>query len=114
MSKTTVIEAAAPIGDPARLKDCCTGLIDRLGTMEMPIDEKRIREAGGCVGGMLVGVMLGGTLEVPLAEASAVADLCAALKETLDDADERRLIAAVHVHACTARDSGTSLEVVFR
>lgn len=107
-------EANAPVADAARLQSCCEALITRLGEMEMPIDELRIREAGGCVGGMLVEMMLNRSLTVPAAEAAAVADLCGSLKDQFDDPDERSIIAAVHAHACAARDAGADLEVAFR
>lgn len=106
--------AAAPVADPGRLQACCEALISRLGEMEMPIDELRIREAGGCVGGMLVDLMLSGTVTVPAAEASAVADLCGSLRDHFDDPDERSIIAALHTHACAARDAGADLQVAFR
>lgn len=107
------VVAAAPVADAARLQAVCEGLVARLGEMEMPIDELRIREAGGCVGGMLVEVMLNRTLTVPLAESAAVADLCAALLDVFEDADERSVIAALHRHACAARDAGADLDVAF-
>lgn len=114
MVETRTIVAEAPVADAERFRARCESLIERLGTMDMPIDEKRIREAGGCVGGMLVGIMLGGTLSVPAAEAGAVADLCASLVDVFDDADDRRIIVALRDHARTARDEAVDLDVTFR
>lgn len=113
MSDVKAIVAEPPVGDADRFKARCGALIDALGSMEMPIDELRIREAGGCVGGMLVEMMLSRKLVVPAAEASAVADLCASLKDHFAEADDRSIIAAVHAHACTARDAGADVEVTF-
>lgn len=112
--QTQTITVDAPVADAARLQACCDALINRLGDMEMPIDELRIREAGGCVGGLLVDMMLSRSITVPAAEASAVADLCAALRDHFADEDERRIIAALHTHASAARDAGADLTVTFR
>jgi hypothetical protein len=114
MSDVKTIVVDPPVGDADRLRQRCSALLDALGSMEMPIDELRIREAGGCVGGMLVEMMLSRSLAVPVAEAAAVADLCASLKDTFDDADDRSIIAFVHVQACAARDGGSDVEVTFR
>lgn len=114
MSNTQTMVADAPVASLDRLKARCAVLVDALGGMEMPVDELRIREAGGCVGGMLVGIMVSGTLSVPADEAAAVADLCAVLGDSFPDADDRRIIAAIHTHACAARDSGVDIDVTFR
>lgn len=113
MSVVNAMEAPPPVLDAERFKARCAALLDILGSMEMPIDELRIREAGGCVGGMLVEMMISRKLVVPAAEASAVADLCASLKDRFEDADDRSIIAAVHAHACVARDGGADVEVTF-
>jgi|GEM_PF-1583678 len=114
MSDVKTIVADPPVGDADCLRQRCGVLIDALGGMEMPIDDLRIREAGGCVGGMLVEMMLSRRLVVPLAESAAVADLCASLKDSFDDADDRSIIAFVHAQACAARDGGSDVEVTFR
>lgn len=92
--------------------DTCFALVDWLGTIEMPEDRVGIREAGGCLGGILVGLMTEGKAAFVKGESANVAALCGYLHQ---DADPKRatILTAIGECAESVAKAGADMEVRF-
>lgn len=107
-ARTQVVEGM----DPQAFSDSCFALLDWLGSIEMPEDRVGIREAGGCLGGILVGLMTEGKATFIPSESGNVAALCGYLR---NDADPKRaaILAAVGDCAEAAVKAGSEIEFSF-
>ncbi|MEO5336675.1 MAG: hypothetical protein H7841_07260 [Magnetospirillum sp. WYHS-4] len=109
MSGTEANTRAVAGMDLQAFNDTCFALVDWLGTVEMPEDRVGIREAGGCLGGILVGLMTEGKATFIPGESGNVAALCGYLK---DDADPHRAAILTVIGDCAqaAVAAGRNLE----
>lgn len=114
MTEPTVETRPLPMADGEAFRAECTAMLDWLGTIEMPEERVGIHEAGGNLGGILVGFLTASRATFYAAEAADVAALCGHLKDTVDNGDRARILEEVWRCALEARESGTDLEVEFR
>lgn len=114
MADMTTETRPRPIKDETAFRAECEAMLDWLGTIEMPEDRVGIHEAGGNLGGILVGLMTASQANFYVAASSDVAALCGYLKNSVDHADRARILESVMRCAEAARDRGVDLVVDFQ
>lgn len=98
---------------PDAFQTVCFETMDWLGGLEMPEDSVGIREAGGCLGGILVSLGTEGKAAFIAAESGNVTRLCGYLVKEADSSDRAALLIAIRDTAKDAAEAGIDLDITF-
>ncbi len=89
----------------------CSQLIDWLAGIEMPEDNVKIREAGGCLGGILVGLITTSQASFHTNESEWVARLCEQLETSANNDNQAKILQAIR--ECAQKAAGAGEELAF-